>query len=87
MDRYYWPVPLDKPNSLAGQRLEEYKYADERTGRELRLYADHPMLYDVALDPGEAYNLAARQPDVSARMLGYIERWEQDWLKNPRGWK
>jgi uncharacterized sulfatase len=87
VDRYYWPVPLDKPNSLAGRRLEEYTYTDERTGRELRLYADHPMLYDVALDPGEAYNLAARQPDVSARMLRYIERWEQDWLKNPRGWR
>jgi hypothetical protein len=28
-----------------------------------------------------------RQPEASARMLGYIERWEQDWLKNPRGWK
>jgi arylsulfatase A-like enzyme len=86
-DRYFWPVPLDKPNSLAGRRLEGYTYTDERTGRELRLYADHPMLYDLALDPGEAYNLAARQPEVSARMLGYIERWEQDWLKNPRGWK
>ena len=86
-DRYYWPVPLDKPNALAGRRLEEYKYSDERTGRELRLYADHPMLYDLALDPGEAYNVAARQPDVAARMLGHIERWEQDWIRNPRGWK
>ena len=87
VDRYLWPVPLDKPNSLAGRRLEKYEYSDERTGRELRLHADHPMLYDVTLDPGESYNLAARQPEVSARMLGYIERWEQDWLKNPRGWR
>jgi hypothetical protein len=45
------------------------------------------MLYDLALDPAEAYNVAARQPEVAARLLGHIERWEQDWLTNPRGWR
>jgi uncharacterized sulfatase len=78
VDRYFWPLPLDKPNAQAGRRLAAYGYTDERTGRELRLYADHPMLYDLALDPGEAYNVAERQPDVAARMLGDIERWERD---------
>ena len=87
VDRYYWPVPLDKPGSLTGRRMARYSYVDERSGRELRLYADDPMLYDLALDPGEAYNVAARQPDVAARLLGHIERWEQDWLENPRGWR
>jgi len=87
VDRYYWPVPLDKPNSLAGRRVANYKYVDERNGREVRLYADHPMLYDLSLDPGEAYNVVERHPEVSQRMLGYIERWEQDYFANPRGWK
>jgi hypothetical protein len=87
VDRYYWPVPLDKPSSLTGRRIARYGYVDERSGRELRLYADDPMLYDLALDPAEAYNVAARQPDLAARLLGHIERWEQDWLTNPRGWR
>jgi hypothetical protein len=87
VDRYYWPVPLDKPSSLTGRRFARYGYVDERSGRELRLYADDPMLYDLSLDPAEAYNVAARQPEVAARLLGHIERWEQDWLTNPRGWR
>jgi uncharacterized sulfatase len=87
VDRYYWPVPLDKPNSLAGRRVANYKYVDERNGRETRLYADNPMLYDLSLDPGEAYNVVERHPAVAQRMLGYIGRWEQDYFTNPRGWK
>jgi arylsulfatase A-like enzyme len=86
-DRYYWPVPLDKPNALAGRRVANYKYVDERNGREARLYADHPMLYDLSLDPGEAYNVVERHPEVAQRMLDHIERWEQDYFTNPRGWK
>jgi hypothetical protein len=60
---------------------------DERNGRETRLYADNPMLYDLSLDPGEAYNVVERHPEVAQRMLGYVERWEQDYFTNPRGWK
>jgi arylsulfatase A-like enzyme len=87
VDRYYWPVPLDKPNALAGRRLANYRYADEQAGRETRLYADHPMLYDLSLDPGESYNVVQRHPQVAQRMLGHVERWEQDYFTNPRGWK
>jgi arylsulfatase A-like enzyme len=87
VDRYYWPVPLDKPNSFAGKRVEAYSYADPRSGREIRLVADHPMLYDLRLDPGESYNVVARHPDVAAQIRGDLERWEQDFFANPRGWK
>ena len=87
VDRYFWPVPLDKPNTLAGKRVAGYKYSDPQTGREIRLLADDPMLYDLRLDPGEAYNVVQRHPDVAAQLRGYIERWERDFYTNPRGWK
>ena len=32
-------------------------------------------LYDIAADPGQAYDVAARHPDVAARMRDYYEAW------------
>jgi arylsulfatase A-like enzyme len=87
VDRYYWPVPLDRPDTFAGQRVAGYRYADPQTGRDVRLVADDPMLYDLRLDPAESYNLASRQADVAGRIQGAIERWEQDFFVNPRGWR
>jgi hypothetical protein len=80
-------VPLDKPNTLSGKRAAAHSYADPQTGREVRLVADHPMLYDLRLDPGESYNVVDRHPDVAAQVLGDVERWEQEYFANPRGWK
>lgn len=87
VDRYYWPVPLDRPDTFSGRRVESYRYEDERTGRVARLLADDPMLYDLDLDPAEAYNVADRHPEVASRLLGDIQRWEQEFFSNPRGWR
>jgi len=87
VDRYYWPVPLDKPNTLAGKRVANYRYTDPATNRTVRLVADDPMLYDLRLDSGESYNVADRHPGETARLLNYIERWETEFFANPRGWK
>ena len=86
-DRYYWPVPLDKPTSLSGTRAAAYSHKDERSGREVQLLAGYPLLYDLARDPTEVYDVVDQHPEVAARMLGYIESWERDWFENPRGWK
>jgi arylsulfatase A-like enzyme len=86
VDRYFWPVPLDKPVSFPGRRAEKYTYTDPNTGKSLRLVVDHPMLYDLRTDPYEAYNLIDRQAEQGKRMLDYIEKWEQDFFTNPRGW-
>jgi len=87
VDRYYWPVPLDRPDSLAGRRVADYKYSDPASGREIRLVAGDPMLYDLSRDPAESYNVVDRHADVAQQVLGVIEQWEQDWFENPRGWK
>jgi len=87
VDRYYWPVPLDRPDTFSGRRVARYKYADPRSGREVRLIADDPMLYDLRLDPAESYNVVSRHDEVAGRLRADIERWEQDYFANPRGWR
>jgi uncharacterized sulfatase len=82
VDRYYWPVPLDKPNTPVGKRVANYTYTDPATNRTVRLVADDPMLYDLRLDSGESYNVADR-PRRDRRLLSYIERWEQAFFRTP----
>jgi arylsulfatase A len=86
-DRYYWPVPLDKPSTLTGKRGQAYTYTDPRTGQTIHLLQSFPLLYDLRDDPGESYNVVDRHPDEDKRLRGLIERWEQDFFANPRGWK
>jgi hypothetical protein len=45
------------------------------------------MLYDLAVDPVEAYKVALRQPESASRLLELIERWERDGIRNPLGWR
>ncbi len=87
VNRFNWPVPYDKPSTLPGMRLANYTYTDPQNGRTIPLVADFPMLYDLRIDPGEAYNVVDRHPDERRRLLGLIERWEQDFVTNPRGWR
>jgi arylsulfatase A len=86
-DRYYWPVPLDNPSTLAGKQAQGYTYTDPKTGKTVHLLQSFPLLYDLRIDPGESYNVADRHPEESRHLLSFIETWEQDFLANPRGWK
>ena len=87
VNRHYWPLPLDKPSTLTGKQGERYTYTDPKTGQTLRLMSGFPLLYDLRIDPNESYNVADRHPDESKRLRTAIERWEQDFFTNPRGWK
>lgn len=86
IDRYVWPAPLDRPDTLAGRQVEQYTYTDPKTGRTIHVIPTFPLLYDMRLDPGESYNVAERYADDSRRLRGLIERWERDFTANPRGW-
>jgi len=84
---YTWPVPLDKVNTLAGKSAHAYTYTDPQTGQTAQLVTHDPLLFDVTADTNESYNVIARHPDDAARLHTAVERWEQDFFANPRGWK
>jgi hypothetical protein len=45
------------------------------------------MLCDLGTDAAESCSVADRHAEVTARLADRVERWKQDWLTNPRGWK
>lgn len=72
-NRYAWPIPLDAeflPDRLATKQL----------GRDRA-----PLLYDLARDPGEKYNVIASRPDVARRLERLMADWERANRANPRG--
>jgi uncharacterized sulfatase len=84
---YTWPVPLDKVSSLTGRSAHGYTYTDPQTGTTVPLLTHDPLLFDVTADTNESYNVIAQHADAARRLHGAIERWEQQFFANPRGWK
>ena len=55
-----------------------------------RTYQNAPQLYDLASDPGEKTDLAAKHPDVAARLSAAAAEWNRGlvvpaWMNNPFG--
>jgi uncharacterized sulfatase len=46
-----------------------------------------PWLFDLALDPGEAYDASARYPEAVARLRSLLEERQRELEENPRGWR
>jgi arylsulfatase A-like enzyme len=84
---YTWPFPLDKPNTWIGRAAHDHVYTDPKTGHTAHLLTHDPLLFDVTVDPNESYNVAERHPEDAQRVHAMIERWEQEFFANPRGWK
>jgi arylsulfatase A-like enzyme len=84
---YTWPIPLDKPNTLAGRTAHGYTYTDPQSGATAHLVTHDPLLFDVVADSNESYNVVAAHPDEAARLQAAIEAWERDFFANPRGWR
>jgi arylsulfatase A-like enzyme len=87
VNEYVWPTPLDKPNTLVGRVAAAYRHGDPRTGRSVALLTRFPLLYDVAADADESYDVAERHPEQARRLLALIESFERDFAANPRGWR
>jgi uncharacterized sulfatase len=66
---YVWPMPVNK-------RLGDL--TNHTTG-------PLPILYDLRTDPGEAYNLAERYPEVVARLEAALTAWEREMEADPLG--
>lgn len=72
MNRYTWPVANDAAP------------VPERLGRK-QLGNRWPLLYDLANDPGESYNVINTHPGVAERLEAALEKWRRSTEKNPRG--
>jgi len=91
-------VYLYHQGALEGVRAERWKYFRDTSdytwpmpnNKKLGRLAEHttgpsPLLYDLAVDREEAYNLAERHPEVVARMEGAMQAWEREMAENPLG--
>ncbi len=86
INSYVWPIPLDKPHTTFGKLTAGYEYKSEETGVSVPALGSMPLLYNMELDPGESYNLMKKYPEVGKQMQELVERWEKEFVKNPRGW-
>ena len=66
---YTWPMPVDKKLGFL---------TNHTTG-------PIPLLHNLATDPGEAYNLSERFPDVVERLEGAMAEWEAELASDPLG--
>ena len=69
VSHYIWPMPNNKILGVM---------ANHTTG-------PLPLLYDLDMDPGEAYNLADKYPEVAKRMDAAMTRWEKSLEQNRVG--
>jgi len=67
---YKYPAPVNK------------KFASIAGGK----LSSWPLLYDMEIDPMEAYNLADNEPELIKKMEIIMTNWEIAMNKNPVGW-
>jgi hypothetical protein len=46
-----------------------------------------PLLFDLEIDPGEAYDVSTKHPDVAASLADRMGEWEAALQHNRAGWK
>jgi hypothetical protein len=44
------------------------------------------LLYNLAIDPGESYNVIDTHPEVAEKLGRILQQWEAEAEKNPGGW-
>lgn len=83
---YVWPLPLDKKETIAGQLAGGRDYYPPGAAAPVPTLGDWPLLYHVGRDPGEAYNVLKKYPDVARDLESQLETWRATYLANPAGW-
>ncbi|HDP34192.1 MAG TPA: hypothetical protein ENN29_03675 [Candidatus Hydrogenedentes bacterium] len=84
---YTWPLPLDKEDNIAGQLAAGNNYHPPDSDETIPALGSWPALYNLTVDPGEAYNVAKRHPDIAQKLQRQLEKWKAAYYANPRGWK
>ncbi len=84
---YVWPAPLDKRDTPGGRLLAGRDYRAPGSDEAVPTLGTWPLLYDLELDPGEAYNVASAHPSRVDNMRKRVEELRQSFRTNPRGWR
>jgi len=71
VNHYTWPMPVNK----------KLGHLSNHTAGPL------PLLFNLDTDPGEAYNLAEKFPDVARELDDRMTEWEKDMEKDPSVFK
>ena len=71
INHYVWPLPVNKKLG---------HFIEHTTG-------PLPLLFDLEIDPGEAYDVSAKHPDVAASLAAKMDEWEAALQENRAGWK
>ena len=83
---YTWPVPLDKPDNLAGILSAGRDYTPPGSSESIPTLGTWPALYHMYRDPAESYNVAKTCPDTARELGERLDKWRKGFHANPRGW-
>ena len=84
---YVWPVPLDKTDTPGGKLLAGRDYRPPGADEGVPTLGRWPLLYDLGLDPEEAYDVATTHPERTRALRESLEAWRRAFRENPRGWR
>ena len=83
---YVWPNPLDKNDSFIGRMAGSRDYRPKNSSVAVPTLGTWPLLYNLEIDPGEAYNLSKKSPEKKDSLQQQLEHWKSEFYDNPRGW-
>jgi arylsulfatase A-like enzyme len=81
---YVWPNPLDKLDSVAGRMVSARDYSPAGLDVSIPTMGTWPLLYHIARDRGEAYNVAKKYPQVAEELSTILTNWKADFYADPR---
>lgn len=84
---FTWPVPIDKPDNLAGKIAAGHNYTPPGSTESIPTLGAWPTLYNMDRDPGESYNVAKKYPETASDLRKRLDAWREGFYKNPRGWR
>lgn len=82
-----WPIPLDKRDTFIGSAAGGRDYSPPGSEKSVPTMGSWPLLYDMKHDPGENYNVIKHHPRVAQKLGKKLQKFQEAFYKNPRGWK
>ena len=83
---YVWPAPLDKPDTAVGSALAMMNYTPPGQTESIPTLGEWPALYQLDIDSNESYNVAKKHVEKTQSLAAELNRFQQSYINNPRGW-